>query len=377
MLEKKKTLCVGRILVDVPEQAATSISGEMIQGFAIDTFEESEEQFRERLKSRESEIAVQPTDAKDPGGLVATSDLHTPGMIGRVLVYGRDHAYGIENGSRVESEWVSIEAHAHLNGMSFTLSKKFASEADASTAEALLAGLHLRDEYEIPSVPGFCIRRAFFAESLFRRKNEHITLHLGLPGHPDFGLALSSMPGGDEGNTLLERTAKTDSESSIDEMIRVTKLRSRKRTVNGFDGEEEVERVRELNFTTGYSFMWEFRGVANDPLQPFLSLNMETGTNPRPGGKPVESSLHEDASVALWDAISSSIRLRKVGVSSTSSEIKPTAHFNAPCLHFSNAKCVPDEILFDSPRFDFRTASRQPILSSVPGSIATLVSTLP
>jgi hypothetical protein len=38
---------------------------------------------------------------------------------------------------------------------------------------------------------------------------------------------------------------------------------------------------------------------------------METGTNPRPGGKPVDSSLHEDAVMALWDSISSSIRLRK------------------------------------------------------------------
>jgi hypothetical protein len=38
---------------------------------------------------------------------------------------------------------------------------------------------------------------------------------------------------------------------------------------------------------------------------------METGTNPRPGGNPVDSSLHEDAVLALWDNISSSIRLRK------------------------------------------------------------------
>jgi hypothetical protein len=46
-------------------------------------------------------------------------------------------------------------------------------------------------------------------------------------------------------------------------------------------------------------------------MRPYLLLNMETGTNPRPGGKPVDSSLHEDAVLTLWDSISSSIRLRK------------------------------------------------------------------
>ena len=176
--------------------------------------------------------------------------------------------------------------------------------------------------------PGFCIQRAVFAESLFRRKNEHITLHLGLKGHPDFGLALSSMPGGGNGDTLLERIARTDSDSSIDEMMHVTKLRSGKRTVNGFDGEEEVERAWELNLTTGFSFM-------------------------------------------------SSIRSRKVSVPSTSSEINPVAHFNPPCLPFNNAKRLPDGILFDIPRLDYRTVPRQSALCSVPDSLATLVSTLP
>jgi len=71
-----------------------------------------------------------------------------------------------------------------------------------------------------------------------------------------------------------------------------------------------LERVRELNFTTGFGFMWEMRGQKDDPLQPYLLLQMETGTNPNAGGKPVETSLHQDAVLALWDRISSSIRLR-------------------------------------------------------------------
>jgi hypothetical protein len=43
---------------------------------------------------------------------------------------------------------------------------------------------------------------------------------------------------------------------------------------------------------------------------PLLTLELETGTNPRAGGKPVQSSLSETALLDLWDKLSSSIRLR-------------------------------------------------------------------
>ncbi|WP_440963201.1 T6SS immunity protein Tli4 family protein [Massilia sp. GER05] len=315
MTEQMKTVCVGRYLVDVPSEAETSLSGEMISGFSIDTVEESEAAFRARVNTRESAIAAQENDA-DParaGGMIAARDLRIAGMIGRALEYGRDRTYGFEGGRRVDVEWVSVEVHAHLEGVSFTLSKKVANEGDTRLAEALLTRLHVRGSDDIPAFPGFCVWRGVFAEPLPEHTNEHVVFHLGLPGHPDMGLALSSVAGGHVDDGLLERVALADAEASADEMLRVTKLRSGKRNINGIEGEEVLERVRELNFTTGYGFMWEAGGGADDLLQPHLLLNMETGTNPRPGGKPVDSSLHEDAVLALWDSISSSIRLRKSG----------------------------------------------------------------
>jgi len=313
MTEKMKTVCVGRYLVDVPSQADVSLSGEMIAGFTIETVEESEDAFRKRMSTREADITAhgENADPELPGGLVEARDLRTAGMIGRTFVYGRVRTYGFEDGRRVNVEWVSVESNAHLDNLSFTLSMKYASEAKARLAEELLARLRLRGVDEIPPVSGFCIWRGVFAEPLPEHKTEHVELHLGLPGHPDMGLALSSVPGDSTSQSLLARVANTDAEASADEMMRVTKLRSGQRAINGIDGEEVLERVRELNFTTGYSFMWEARGIKDDLLQSYLLLNMETGTNPRPGGKPVDSSLHEDAVLALWDSISSSIRLRK------------------------------------------------------------------
>ncbi|KGF82067.1 hypothetical protein IA69_09065 [Massilia sp. JS1662] len=315
MTEQMKTICVGRYLVDVPGEAETSLSGEMISGFTIDTVEESDTQFRERVTTRETAIAAQGKDANtaSAGGLIEVRDLRIAGMMGRTLIYGRDRTYGFERGRRVDVEWVSVEVHAHLEGVSFTLSKKVANDGDARLAEALLTRLRVRGNDDIPPYPGFCVWRGIFAEPLPEHTNEHVVFHLGLPGHPDMGLALSSVAGGRIDDGLLERVAVADAEASADEMLRVAKLRSGKRNINGIEGEEVLERVRELNFTTGYSLMWEARGGVDDLLQPHLLLNMETGTNPRPGGKPVDSSLHEDAVLALWDSISSSIRLRKSG----------------------------------------------------------------
>ena len=322
--EKKKTICVGRFLIDVPVNAELSLSHEMMDGFDIETAEESEAVFRERMAAREAEIdaAGVRTDSRGPSGIVEARDLQIPGMVGRVLIYGRTRSYSMEGDRRIDDEWMSIEAHVHLNGQSFALSMKYADPPDAQAAVALLARLRLRGADEIPSAPGFCISRGVFADPLPPHKTEHVVMHLGLPGHSDMGLAFSSDPGGRTDDGLLARVAVTDAEASPDEKLRVTKLRSGKRNINGALGEEELERVRELNFTTGYSFMWEAPGVAGDLLQPHLELDMVTGSNPRPGGVPVGSSMHEDAALALWESISSSIRLRPV----TPPDGRPATH---------------------------------------------------
>lgn len=310
MTEKMKSVCVGRFLVDVPARAQVSLSLEMIDGFEIDRQEESEAAFRDRVAARESAIRARGTATDGTGGMVAASEVRLATMTGRIFVFGRNRGYLMKGDHRVDDEFVSLEAHAHVSGTSFTLSMKYANEADAKAAEALLARLHLRGQDEIPVSPGFCIEGAFFAEPLPRHKTEHVAMHLGLPGHPDLAMAFVSMPGGGSDPDLLARSAATDASDSAAEALRVTKLRSRKRDINGLPGEESLERFRELNFATTYSFMWETRGLDDDPLHPFLSLELQAGINPEPGGKPLDASLHEDAVLALWDAISSSIRLR-------------------------------------------------------------------
>jgi hypothetical protein len=313
MTEKIKTVCVGRYLVDVPADAEVSLSGGMLDGFDIETKEESEVVFQQRLAARENEIGTHQADNtnKEHAGMVEARDLRIPGMVGRIFIFDRSRGYLMEGDRRVDMESVSVEAHAHMGGISILLSATSTDEAAASAAEALLTRLQLRGADEIPDVPGFCIRRGLFVEPLPAHKNEHIVMHVGVPRHPDLAMVLFSIAGGKSESGLLERVAHTDAISGADELLRVSKLRSDKRSINGLDGEEVVERVREYNFTTGYAFNWETQGVTDDVLRPYLSLELQTGISEHPGGKPTDTSLHEDALLALWDSIASSIRLRK------------------------------------------------------------------
>ena len=315
MTEKTKTACVGRYLVDVPVQAEVGLSGGMLDGFEIVTVEESEAAFRGRVAAREREIGTHRADSDGDfeGGMVEARDLRIPGMVGRTFIYGRSRGYLMEGERRVYLESVSVEAHAHINGFSYSLSAKSTEEGSAREAEALLAQLQLRGRDEVPSVPGFCVSRAVFVEPLPAHKNEHIVMHLGLPEHPDLGLTLASLAGVRPGPGLLARIAHTDATTGADILLRMTKLREGKRSINGVDGEEVLLRAREYNFATTYGFSWEAPGAPDDPMQPFLSLELRTGINERPGGKPVDTSLHEDALLELWDSIASSIRLRKSG----------------------------------------------------------------
>jgi hypothetical protein len=311
MTEKMKTVCVGRLLIDVPAQAEITVSRERMAGFEIETIEEDDAAFRKRISAREEDIGVRRGEPDRDGGIVEARDLRLPNMIGRVFIYGRSRGYVMEGDRRVDMESVSVEAHAHMNGLSFSLSATESSESRAKTAEELLARLRVRGEDEIPSVPGFCIWRAVFTDPLPSHKTEHISMHVGFPDHPDVALAFASVPGGNRSRSLLTRYADMDAEASADEMLRVSKLRSGERAINDLAGEEVLERVRELNFTTTYGFVWETQGVPDNPLQPFISLELHGGISPRPGGNPVDTSLHEDAVLALWESISSSIRLRK------------------------------------------------------------------
>lgn len=60
MTNKMKTVCVGRFLIDIPEEAQVELRQARIDGFDISAFDEAEESFQKRVADRESEIGAAP-----------------------------------------------------------------------------------------------------------------------------------------------------------------------------------------------------------------------------------------------------------------------------------------------------------------------------
>lgn len=100
-----------------------------------------------------------------------------------------------------------------------------------------------------------------------------------------------------EAEIAARNTASGGSDGMLEDvLLRMNKLRERQRSINGIEG---------------------------DLLLPYLSLELQTAKSATPGGTPVDTILHEDAMLALWDRIASSIRLRNPDTTSPRSNPRP------------------------------------------------------
>jgi hypothetical protein len=87
MTEKMKTVCVGRMLIDLPEEAKFALHGTSIDGFDIETFAESPEAFSVRVAAREAEIRAKPDRLGGNKNLESVREVKTnSGLVGKIFV---------------------------------------------------------------------------------------------------------------------------------------------------------------------------------------------------------------------------------------------------------------------------------------------------
>jgi hypothetical protein len=309
MTEKMKTVCVGRFLIDVPAAADISLKRVFVDGFDISRRFETQDEWVSRTAEREAELK-QGLNKLGRKNLESARDVHVNGFAGRIFIHGRVRTYGIENDQRVYTEIIAIDGYAHKDGVSFDLVAKGYDPKRAGNVARLIGQLVARADGEIPAEPGFCIDRAMIRDPLSPDQTESVTMFASLPGYPDLAIVFSSMAGTQRGPGMLARNVAASAREPFYVRAGFSTLREGVRSINGLHGEELVLKVREPNFTTGFSFDWEMGGRHDDVYAPLLTLELETGTNPRAGGRPVQSSLSETALLDLWDKLSSSVRLR-------------------------------------------------------------------
>jgi hypothetical protein len=314
MTGNMKTVCVGRMLIDLPKNAHIEMYEQWIEGFDIDAFAESEEVFNKRVAAREAEIRAKPDRLGGNRNMEVVKDVRTgSGLVGRMFVHSRNVTEGMEGYSRetlrhFHYEGVALEAHVHGNGLSIDVTAKDYDPDRIENLPRLVAQLVPNPANRIPTEPGFCLDHAYVREPLRADQAERITMAVRLPDNPDIGINFDTIAGTKpDPRTLLERNAESRARRPAALNLLVTELRAAPRTIGGFAGDELVRQVIEASGVFVYGFEWELNGTEDNVLVPDIRLAMVTG---RGDGEPVRSSLAAPAAMALWDRISSSMRVR-------------------------------------------------------------------
>ncbi len=313
MTGKMKTVCVGRMLIDLPEEARVEFYRAEISGFGIDAFAERREDFQKRLVARETEIRAKPDYRGGTNNMESVQDVQGRNQLaGKIFVHGRDVTAGnSSDGFTTEHfhyENVAVEAHVHVDGISIDVGAKEYDPKLIGKLSRLIAQLVPNPDNRVPTEPGFCLGRAYVRDPLPAAENEQITLAAKFPGFPDLGFHFDTIAGTKpEPRGLIERNAASRGRLPAILNMRVSALRAAPRTIGGLKGDELVQRVIENNLAIVYGFQWEVNGTEDNVYIPAVTLTMVTG---RGRGEPIASSLSQPAAIALWDRISSSIRVR-------------------------------------------------------------------
>lgn len=312
MTDKMKTICVGRFLIDLPADATVHIGRGFVSGYDVaSTALETDEEFAERIKQFETD-AGEADGGTSPRKFESVKPVSFTAAQGKVFVYNRRKARAFEGKRIVAIEDVDVQGMLRLPGVSVTAKADGMALDSGDELARLLGQFRPLGQDEIPRESGFCIGHAIVRDPYDHPENESVVMFAGLPGHPDVNIVLSSLAGTEPAPGLLARHAASAERQPVFMRLAFTHLREHSRTINGLTGDELVMRVLEPNFTTGYSFQWEMAGKQDDIQAPLLTLELESGTNPVTGGKPVQSTLSEEAMFDLWDRIATSIRLRSI-----------------------------------------------------------------
>lgn len=306
MTDNRKSVCVGRVLIDVPNEVKVRLRRAVISGWMVQSMAESHEEFSSNLNAKEQELSAR-TNERGHRSLEVNREIRTEHVTGKIFSYDREWVHGFEGDKRIDSTFTKSLAYIHGEGTSYVFSSDFAGDRSAELLQ-LVRQLRLRQQDEIPTQTGFCIEKGIIGGELRAEQTESVVAFMTFPNHPDFGVALDSAAGRRQTSTLFSRADSFD----FDFGMRKITLRRQERTVDVFTGQELAEKFLELDGKSRHIFQWESYGDQSTTKRPQLSMELTTGISPRPGGKPVDASLSDLALLKLWDTMVGSIRLRPV-----------------------------------------------------------------
>ena len=309
-----RPICVGRLLIDLPEGARHEFSHARIAGFNLATMEETPTAFKARLDERQAQLmrtAATPGRANYLELVRAVKNRH--GIAGQIFVHGRSvvarqppagatgkrlrRDLGRDLGRDFGHEAVTIEALVHGNGVSIDLTAELSDPEAIGQLSTLIAGLVPNPKNIIPFEPGFCMDSAYLRGVQAPGRDEDIMMTAWHGSRPEIAFTLMHSRGtGADRSGLLTRSTGPKARTATESGARVTVQLARLRSIGGLAGAEVVEEYVEEDVATFYNFWWEMNGSKDKELAPHVALTMFTGGSPH---GPVLPPLSRDMAYGL------------------------------------------------------------------------------
>ena len=314
-----KTRCVGRYLIDMPGDAWESGYAK-IQGVSIEAKPMTEDAWRQDIARREVELTA--TKSRDAYPFLyaagkARGD-NTYYFIHRGTIYNdpsRRHIEGYkwDRGYRFLLKIKSYD-YTHPDQTSDPIVQKMTVQNNSTEKTAvvmsLLEKLRGRSPDDIPTEPGVCFAGGFLPAPA--GSNEDIDAQFGLNHMQDVSFDVSTTPDIRESTTLLQRADGTEMHAEL-KTADGHLVRKGPVALAGLKAEEWLVEGRRPGDGRGNSFSLIVNETTSGPSAPYLSLDLTTGGQVEIQGELVKfekGSLSTGEAVALWDAVSRTLRLR-------------------------------------------------------------------
>ena len=309
MMQKSVTICVGRLLIDLPADAEVRFSGARLGGIDINVESGyTKQKAASVIAEHEASLAGKLNEYERPS-LEKSVVTDAVNFQAKLLYSAREKPVTrMSNGQSVTSEeGITVEAFAIKNDLFYRFKgESLSSPKYEQNVATLVEKFESRTAASIPSGPGFCTENGIIHDPISPDMNETVTMFASLKGYPDIAIRLDTSVLDKPQESLLTRDEDNDINTRF--AANIKSLGKGPRELNGIPGEELLNRFKERNGTTGHMFMWESFGKPSDVFVPSITLELETGRG-RPGS-PVNSSLSDEAVLQLWQDISSSLRIR-------------------------------------------------------------------
>jgi hypothetical protein len=322
LFNKTKTVCFGRFMIDVPDSAAVAWGNAIvpydvtIYHDGVDHVKGLAQKFIDELKSKR---AINHDDAPL---LLSINEIKQPE--GNIVV-------GYEDFEAING--LKINGYFKLNNDGVVINAKpMKDERDETITDIISIAQRLRQrtESETPTGPGNCIKYAFLTDKANPTKDdllEHIRIGFRLKEFSDAHLSIYVAPSNSdnpEGDSLEAQWKRIKEDPATPEEKKVLYntrfFRESARQIHDWKTGYEVltRSPDEAGSYSHHEFQIKFTGVPDNPFKPYADIQFQTGVADNAAGA-TKPSLTDEEAIAVWDKITSTIRVRPTSASQAGS----------------------------------------------------------